>query len=195
MSERSPSTRAIAGRALALCLIAALAGCSGTGPAVPGPAAVGPAAAPPDEPPAGGAETAGLDAGSPAAEEPAPPVAGPAPPPAAGVAPPDTVAGRTFGEWLALYNRGGEREIEEFIGARFAPDFLAQLPVSALVAFHLQSRETTGELAAVEIEPAGEHALDAVADGTAGGAMTISLEVEPEPPHRITRLRLVPPER
>jgi hypothetical protein len=45
----------------------------------------------------------------------------------------------------------------------------------------------------VEIKPAGEYALDALAGGTAGGAMTISFEVEPEPPHRITRLRLVPP--
>ena len=107
--------------------------------------------------------------------------------------PPDTVAGRIFGEWLAAYNRGAEREVEEFIGARFSPDFLAQLPVSALVAFHLQSRAATGELTATEIEPAGEHALDALAGGAAG-AMTISLEVEPEPPHRITRLRLVPPE-
>ncbi len=193
MSERSLSTRTRAGRALALCLFAAVVvGCAGTQPAVPGPAAVGPAAAPPDEPRAGGAETAGLEAGSRAAEEPAPPVAEPAPPPGAGVALPDTVAGRTFGDWLALYNRGAEREIEEFIGARFAPDFLAQLPVSALVAFHLQSRAATGELAPVEIEPAGEHALDALAGG-ASGAMTVSLEVEPEPPHRITRLRLVPP--
>jgi hypothetical protein len=106
---------------------------------------------------------------------------------------PDTVAGRTFGEWLAVYNGGGQVEIESFIGQRFAPEFLAGLPVPALVAFHLQSRETTGELVPVEIESSGEHELEAVARGAAGGALQVQLTVEPEPPHRVTALRLVPP--
>lgn len=104
---------------------------------------------------------------------------------------PDTVAGRTFSEWLALYNGGSEDEIQSFIGTRFAPEFLARLPVAALVAFHLQTRQITGELTPVEFDPVREHTLQVTA-GSAAGPITVVLAVEPGPPHRISELRVVP---
>lgn len=185
VSPRRRSLRsAAAAVALGPCLAVLLAaGCAAARPSAGQAAVTGSQAAVPEEPVRawpGGAEV------EPAAgAEPSPPL-----PSAAAL--PDTVVGRTFGEWLALYNGGSETEIESFIGHRFAPEFLAQLPVPALVAFHLQSRETTGELVPVEVEPDGDNALDALAAAGGGDELEISLAVEPDAPHRITRLRLVP---
>lgn len=196
MREVARKRRSLLGvAAVALCLAAALGGgCASTGPAAGPDAPAGTAAQEEprvkvpeqpirDAPP----ESAGAEPGEPAAVE------TPAPEIPAGVAPPDTVAGRTFGEWLAVYNGGDEAEIERFLGGRFAPEFLTDLPVAALVAFHLQSREETGGLVPLEIKPVGEHAVQALAGGVLGDSRIVTLTVEPEPPHRITQLRLVPP--
>lgn len=193
--------------AVALLLVAALGGgCASTGATGGADPAAGTAAAEEprvkvperpirDAPPADrGEEPSRPEAGeSPAAGTGEPGAAEPKREIPAGVPPPDTVAGRTFGEWLAVYNGGVEAEIERFLGQRFAPEFLTDLPVTALVAFHLQSREETGGLVPLEIKPAGEHAVQALAGGVLGDSRIVSLTVEPDPPHRITQLRLVPP--
>ena len=61
-------------------------------------------------------------------------------------------------------------------------------------AFHIQSRATTGELTPVEFVRADEHEIVALAAAANGGRMEVTIGVEPDPPHRLTALRLVPAE-
>lgn len=107
---------------------------------------------------------------------------------------PDTAAGRAFSDWLAVYNAGDEERARRFIGERFDADFLAQLPLDMMLAFHLQTHERTGALTPRRLLPAGDDELALVADAERGEAMEVRLSVAAEPPHRITALRLVPAE-
>lgn len=107
---------------------------------------------------------------------------------------PKTAAGAALGEWLEAFNSSDEGRLTKFIAGRFAPTFLERLPVDALVAFHMQTVAETGELAVAEMLESGDERLRLHARGANGPVLDITLEVEPEPPHRIAGLRVVPAE-
>lgn len=169
--------------------------------AVPGPApAQGGESEPPPVTAEGGSRPADPAAApAPAVDTPAPadPAADPPPAvtdPAPGEPLPGTAAGSVFGEWLEAFNSADENRLTAFIAARFTPAFLQQLPVDALVAFHVQTAAETGELAVAEVLESADERLRVHAQGTNGAMLDLTLEVEPEPPHRISGLRVVPAE-
>lgn len=104
---------------------------------------------------------------------------------------PDTPAGTAAGDWLVAFNEGGEDAVRSFLAERFTDELLARLPVAALVAFHLQSRELYGTLAPSAVVESEPHRLVLLADGSLGEEAELTVEVEEAEPHRISALRLV----
>jgi CubicO group peptidase (beta-lactamase class C family) len=96
--------------------------------------------------------------------------------------PPDTPAGRTLAAWLEAFNSGERTKLKAFLEV-YAPKRLDRLDDE------MEFREETGGFELVRIGKSQPTELTALVWAReAGSYVELSLNVEPEPPHRIARM-------
>jgi CubicO group peptidase (beta-lactamase class C family) len=103
------------------------------------------------------------------------------------VSPPDTAAGRRFGEWLEVFNRGDRAVSQPFFEKAFAGDAKQRTDRS------LGMRQQTGGFDLVEVRESSATAIACILKSrSTGRSVLLTLTVEPEEPHRIATIRLQP---
>ncbi len=97
---------------------------------------------------------------------------------------PDTPAGRQFGRWLEVFNRGEKEEFQKFFEENYPGN-----PRS--VNEELEFRQMSGGFDLKKVEESEPTRISGVVQGRdTGNYALLAVEVEPSEPHRITSLSL-----
>ena len=116
------------------------------------------------------------------------PAEGPVPP---GRSLPDTPAGRSLSGYLDALNSGDRDRIRAYLQERFMPFWFEGRSVEALAeAFLSRARGAGGRLTPRKILHDEPYIVSALVEQANGGWSAVQVQVEAEPPHRVTALRI-----
>lgn len=106
---------------------------------------------------------------------------------------PDTPAARRMAEIVDLINRGDRAAVEEYVSEEYSQQFRDAFPMTQHTGIFRQIHGMGPELVPAGVIESSEDLLKVLLKSEAGGLwLEMHLEVEPDPPHHIVSLGVVP---
>ncbi len=104
---------------------------------------------------------------------------------------PGTEAAQHARAWFAAFN-DGEAAMRAMFQEHFSPDAMAARPIEARLGRYREMRGNEGTLTPVTIPEVNEDGIQVVARTADGRTLTLDFECEPESPHRLRGIRVMP---
>jgi len=106
---------------------------------------------------------------------------------------PDTPAGRRAEEMLRISVEGDETSTRAFVAGSFAPRFRDAFPIEGHLRINAEMREESGGYDAVEVRASEPAAIEVLVKARKTGELRVlSLQTEPDAPHRIDGVGIRP---
>ncbi len=106
---------------------------------------------------------------------------------------PITPAGTRLTEVVDLINSGDRAAAQEYVSEQYSPQFRDAFPMTQHTGIFRQIHGMGPDLVPAEVIESSRYALRALLKSEAGGLwLEMQIEVEPDPPHRIAGLGVVP---
>jgi CubicO group peptidase (beta-lactamase class C family) len=106
---------------------------------------------------------------------------------------PDTPARNRAKEIIELLNDSGSYESDDYIKSQYAPAFRESFPLASHKAIFQTTKTMFGKLKVVDITKAAEYEINLVLKSETKDAwLNLVLQVEPETPHRVLSMGLMP---
>jgi D-alanyl-D-alanine carboxypeptidase len=113
--------------------------------------------------------------------------------PKAAPALPDTISGKRVAAWLAAVNSGDDGRMRQYFTDNLAPEALAGRPMEERLGVIREMRAQLGTLDLRKVVQAGEGGVIVVV-ASRDEFLQLTFELEPQPPHRLLRVRIEPAE-
>jgi len=105
----------------------------------------------------------------------------------------DTHAGKRAAEVVDLLNGTSPFQAEDYIKNQYTPDFRAAFPMATHKSIFQVTKTMFGKVKVVDVSMITENEINAVLESEKGDAwLDLSIQVEPEKPHRIMSMGLAP---
>ena len=103
---------------------------------------------------------------------------------------PDSPVGRRAAAYVSVFNKGDEKAMGVFWTANFTAESLRQRPVEERLQFYRRMREDMKRIIVVAVEESKPTSLVLRMKAENGGFFRFGFQVEPDPPHLLTGMRI-----